>query len=165
MVVLLAAALAPEALSRPQGSSVPGASEAVGAFYRYHFSHGFCYTGACLNRRRRWLTLELYELLRYEQRRKLPPDTVPYIDGDPFTDSQETPHSFRVGKSERQAGGAKAEVQVYWREKGKVVDQRTYSILLLKEGGTWKVADIINHTGTSLRDGLRELKRQDGQTQ
>jgi hypothetical protein len=161
MIVLFAAGLSPVALSRQRASRVQGASEAARAFYRYHFSHDKCYDAACLKLRRKWLTAELYELLKYERRRELPPDVVPYLGGDPFTVSQETPHSFRIGKAEREGRGARVEVYVYWLAQGRVVEQRRYSFVMSSDSGRWRIADIIDHKGESLRDGLRELRRKD----
>jgi hypothetical protein len=163
MIILFAVVLPPKSLSNPQASKALGASEAARAFYQYHFSHGQCYVGACLNRRRKWLTAELYNLLKYEQQRELPPDIVPYIEGDPFTNSQESPHSFRIGKSERHGNGVKVKVFVYWLEKRRVVEQREYSFVMIRESGSWKIADIIDNKGESLRNELRELKRKDSQ--
>ena len=163
MIVLFAAGLSPVALSRQRASSARGASEAARAFYRYHFSHDKCYDAACLKLRRRWLTAELYELLRYEGRRELPPDTVPYLEGDPFTVSQETPHSFRIGKARGEGRGARVEVYVYWLAQRRVSEQRKYSFVMVRESGRWRIADIVDHEGRSLRDGLRELRRKDRQ--
>src|SRR5437773_1260655 len=66
----------------------PGPADTVRSFYRYHFAHDRGFTRAALDRRH-WLTAELYGLLRYERERKTAPDEVPFLDGDPFTDSQE----------------------------------------------------------------------------
>ena len=162
-LTVLFAALAPISLSKPQTSGKPDAAQTVKAFYRYHFAHNKCYDEGCLRRRRGWLSAELYNLLNYELHRKLPPDTVPYIEGDPFTCSQETPDSFRIGKSEPHGSGANVEVFVYWHEQKKVLEQRKYSFAMVWENGRWKIGDIIDNQGGSLVNELKELKRKDSQ--
>src|SRR6266536_1398959 len=72
------------------------ATATVRAFYKFHFSHDQTFTPKTLVRRRKWLTPELYDLLRYELERDTPKDEPPEIEGDPFTDSQEGPTSFRI---------------------------------------------------------------------
>lgn len=162
LVVVFGMTPPPRALATTRVSNTSGAAQSARAFYRYHFSHGKCYDVTCLKSRRRWLTAELYSLLMYERRREVPRDEAPYLVGDPFTYSQDTPHTFRIGKSERDARGAKVEVFVYWLEDQRVVVQRTYSLIMVVQSGRWKIADILNHNGGSLRNELKELKRKDG---
>ena len=131
-------------------------------FYRHHFSHEMGLTEAALKSKRRWLAPELYGLLMFERRREMPPDTAPYIDGDPFTNSQEYPNTFRVGKATQAGGTARVEVVFKWVAQGRVVEQRKAGVRLLKYRGAWRIADVVGADGASLLAGLRELKRKDG---
>src|SRR4051812_16103393 len=93
---------------------------AVKAFYAFHFSHKFDYTERGLRQRRRWLDESLYKLLIAEvkgQHDSARQDEVADLDGDPFTNSQDYPDSFRVGKAQQDARKATVEVTFLWIEK------------------------------------------------
>lgn len=167
-LLLLIAALLVFATADASGQSRrrrPSATPAgvVRAFYTHHFSHDMGLTERTLRAKRAWLVPELYDLLVYERRRPLPPDEVPYLNGDPFTDSQEYPTSFRVGRATAAARSAEVEVTFDWKSEGRVVAQRQYTLILLRLSNGWKIADIISRDGgSSLITRLRELKREDG---
>jgi hypothetical protein len=131
------------------------------AFYTYHFSHPKEFTRKTLDGRRKWLASGFYDLLRYELGRKLPPDEAPYIEGDPFTNSQEYPARFRVGDVRVSGAKADADVHFTWTVGDKVVSQRKCNIKLAREGGAWRIADIVGGDGRSLAGDLRRLKRDD----
>ena len=88
--------------ARPPVRGTP--REAVRAFYTFHLAHNKDLTVRNVRLRKRWLTPDLYKLLLDELReaeaRKTHPDEAPYFEGDPLTDSQEYPDSFRVGNAE-----------------------------------------------------------------
>lgn len=138
------------------------ASSAARSFFRFHFAHDKGFTLRNVRQRKPWLTTELYKLLLDELKReaeesKAHPDEAPYFEGDPFTDSQESPDSFRVGKSDVNGDRAKVPVTLLWSahtSRGR--DKRDIIIELSRTGNGWLISDVLNSDGKSLRD---ELKR------
>ena len=123
-----------------------GAAATVKAFYAFHFKHNFDYTEPGLKQRRRWLDAGLYKLLiaevkgSHDSSRQ---DEAPDLDGDPFTNSQEYPNSFRIGKSEQDGKEATVEVTFVWKEKNKVVATKQVRVQLAKSADSWKITNII----------------------
>ena len=113
--------------------------------------------------RRRWLSPELYKLLlgelkREAEQRKTHPDEAPYFEGDPLTNSQEYPDSFRVGKTENADDSAKVTVTLLWSPRtSRGRDQRDIVVEVKRTGTGWLINDIIDNQGSRLQD---ELKRQ-----
>ena len=84
--------------------------------------------------------------------RLLPPDEVPEINGDPFTDSQEYPSGFRVGATE--ADGDRASVPVILSWPGGTT--RTVRVRVARVGDAWIVSDVLYESGPSFRKLLGE---------
>ena len=163
VVLVIAAALLPGLNVVAQtGNSNNAASRAVHSFYTFHLARNKDFTVRNISLRKRWLTPELYRLLldelRYEAiRSKTNPDEAPYFEGDPLTNSQEYPDSFRVGDSEVSGRIARVTVTMLWSEKtSRGRDQRDIVVELAKSGAGWLISDIIDNQGSRLRD---ELKR------
>jgi hypothetical protein len=78
------------------------------------------------------------------------PDEVPYFDGDPFTNSQEYPAWFAVGSSTREGASANVKVTFYFG-RGTRGEPRTSTVLVRQEAGRWRIDDIIDSTGKSLK--------------
>jgi len=123
------------------------------------------FTRQSVRLKRRWITPELYGLLLNEFKRegeygKAHPkeDFVPYMEGDPFTDSQEYPTSFRVGKASVSDDSAKVTVTFLWGSKNSSSqDQRNTVIELVRNQGAWVIRNIVQADG---RDLLTDLKRE-----
>jgi hypothetical protein len=128
----------------------------VKGFYAFHFKHKFDYSAPGLRLRRRWLDDSLYRLLLAELKKPVKNDEPPDLEGDPFTNSQEYPTSFRVGSSKADGNKTTVEVFFVWKEKGKLVDERRIEVELLKSPGGWKIANIVSGDGDDL---LKFLKR------
>jgi hypothetical protein len=142
-----------------KGGKTGGASAAVRTFYRYHFAHDKAFSKPNVERRRRWLAPELYRLLlnefaRYETHRKTNPDDAPYMEGDPFTDTQEYPDSYRVGASVAGSDDS-ASVPVtflsHGRESGKI------EVEVMRRGGAWLILNL--HYEGDEADLLTQLRR------
>lgn len=137
------------------------ASRAVRSFYTYHLARNKDFTVRNVRLRRRWLTPELYNLLlgelkREADRSKANPDEAPYFEGDPLTDSQEYPDSFRVGKAEVSGDSAKVTVTLLWSERtSRGRDKRDIVVVVSKRGASWLINDIIDNQGSKLQDQLR----------
>jgi hypothetical protein len=128
---------------------------AVQNFFRYHLRDGCGYSEQDIRDRRKWFTSDLYRLLLYEKQRerafaKQHPDEVPYFDGDPFTNSQEYPAWFAVGSSTREGASANVKVTFYFG-RGTRGEPRTSTVLVRQEAGRWRIDDIIDSTGKSLK--------------
>jgi len=139
---------------------------AVQAFYSFHMSHNMNFTTASVRLRRPWLHPELYKLLLYEMKRaadygRTHRDEPPYFEGDPFTDSQEYPESFKIKAVTVNDNNADASVVFQWfqdKKSRKVVDEKSVTVKLEHVGTRWLIRDIVNGEGKSLR---AELSRKD----
>ena len=144
-------------------ASADPALSTVRSFYQFHFAHNKNFTPRNVQERKRWLTPELYNLLLQELKReaeesKAHPDEAPYFEGDPFTDSQEYPDSFRVGKSDVNGDTSKVTVTLLWSARtSRGRDKRDIVVEVTKSGAGWLINDIVNNQGRRLRD---ELKRE-----
>lgn len=158
VIAILAANISASAQT-PDRSSAAGA---VRSFYSFHLAHNKDFTAANVRQRRPWLTAEFYalflkEFARQAEYSKAHPDEAPDFEGDPFTDSQEYPDSFRVGTVVATGNRAKATVTLDWSAKTSLgVDSRNISVEMIKVGAGWLINDIVTSDGSSLRD---ELKR------
>ena len=144
MFVAIAVAGVAHAAERAAGAS-PAAS--VRAFYAFHMAHDMAFTLEGVTQRAAWLTPDLAGQCRSYLSRPSPPDAVPEIDGDPFTDTQEYPTAFHVGKAV--VSGSTARVPVRFRGPGK--NRRTVHVELVAVQGSWLIDDIRYDSGTSLR--------------
>ena len=136
------------------------AEGAVKSFYTFHFSHSKDSRLKNIGQRRRWLTSELDDLLLAEYQREdreqtTHPDEVPYIEGDVFTDSQEYPTTFRLGKVDTAEDRAKVTVTFIWREKTKEVDRRDEVLEVVLRNGKWLINDLVSSDGRKLNDLLK----------
>jgi hypothetical protein len=121
------------------------AAATVKAFYNFHFKNKFDYSARGLKRRQRWLDAKLYQLLLAEDKKsKAKKDEAPELNGDPFTNSQEYPNTFRIGDTRQEYEKAFVEVVFVWQEKGKVIDERSLEVELSKARNLWKISNIIN---------------------
>jgi Protein of unknown function (DUF3828) len=156
--------LSPAGVGFAQHRSVSPA-QAVRSFYTFHFSHDMGFTKQNVARRRKWLTPTLFQLLMNEFRRDEqyakghPNETyVPYMEGDPFTDAQVHPTSFRVGRSEVARNNATVAVLMAWSAGSREgPDERNLRIQLLRIRGKWLIYNVVNRDdGDNL---VADLKR------
>ena len=139
------------------------AVRAVRSFYTFHLARNKDFTVRNIQLRRRFLSPELYDLLLKELKRqaaarKAHPDEAPYFEGDPLTDSQEYPDSFRIGTAEVTGEAAKVTVTLQWSARtSRGRDKRDIVVELTKGGSGWLINDVVNNQGIKLRD---ELKRE-----
>jgi hypothetical protein len=125
--------------------SSAAAAASVKAFYTFHFKNKFDYSAQGLKRRQRWLDAKLYQLLVAEDKKaKAKKDEAPELNGDPFTNSQEYPNTFRIGDTRQEYEKAFVEVVFVWQEKGKVIDERSIEVELSKAGTLWKISNILD---------------------
>jgi hypothetical protein len=162
LLALLAVSPAPVAAQKSRRAPGADARQTVQSFFRFHFADGMDFTAENVEQRRRWLTPELYALLRDEFRKeadraKAQPDEAPFIDGDPFTNSQEYPQSFRLGKSVQ--SGETAVVQVIFVWPGRTARERSerdVSVTLRRGGRRWLIANVKGEGEEDLLTLLRK---------
>jgi hypothetical protein len=117
-------------------------------------------------RRKQWLSPVLYRLLlnefarEKEYSRSHPGESfVPYMEGDPFTSSQEFATSFRIGNSLLTQNKADVKIIFLWNTKSsRGRDQRNVQIELIKQNGNWLIDNVIDtDNGSNL---VTDLKRE-----
>jgi hypothetical protein len=133
-----------------------GAVEAVQSFFRFHLAHKKGFTRENIVRRRRWLTPELYRLLLGEYHREelesaRHPDEVVFMEGDPFTDSQEHPDSFRVGAAVMR--GSRATIPVTFYLKRAVLKKARVEVA--RRGRVWLIHNMLPDDDEDLLKMLR----------
>jgi hypothetical protein len=126
-------------------------SDAVTEFYMIHFKNDMGFTEESIVQKKAWFTPDLFQVLLEELRKPADPDLVPTIDGDPFTDTQEYPASFKVGPVTVDNG--RADVVVYFSSAN---PDRIVHVVLKKEGGDWLIDDFLYDNGETLRQILLE---------
>ena len=165
MVFALILILSTYTLASAQTPDRSSAASAVRSFYAFHLADKKDFTAANIRLRRTWLTPEFYalflgELKRQSEYSKAHPNEAPDFEGDPFTDSQEYPDSFRVGTVITNGGRAKAAVTFDWSAKtSRGVDSRNLTVEMIKAGAVWLINDIITSDGSSLREQFQKPAR------
>jgi hypothetical protein len=130
----------------------------VRAFYTFHFAHDMGFSAATARRRAAWLAPDLLARCRAYFARPSNKDEVPSIDGDPFTDSQEYPRSFRVEAPTAPRSAALTSdtalvpVTLIWPG----TERRTLTVVVVAARGSWLIADVRYPEGHSLRQLLVE---------
>ena len=158
--------LLPVETALPQGAQSANPREVVKSFYRFHFSRSMDFTKQNILRRQRWLAPQLYKLLQNEFHREdeysrsHPNESfVPYMEGDPFTQSQQYPTTFRVDKSVVCGNKANVEIVFLWSAKSsRGRDERNVEIQLTKHNGKWLINNVIDKDSGA--DLLADLKRE-----
>ena len=141
--------LVPVALLGAPSPPSPGPAAVVRSLFADHFKHDMGFTKASVARKARWLSAEFLKQLDVELDMPRNPDEVPNIDGDPFTDSQEYPKRFVVGKGEIR--GEATRIPVIFTGNGR---RRTVAVKLRKTTDGWRVDDLVYEDGKTLRSRL-----------
>ena len=121
-------------------------ADVVRAFYTYHFAHDMGFSEASVRERSVWLAPELVDLCHAYFQKPVRPGEVPDVDGDPFTDSQEYPKSFSVGKPSVSDTIVRVPVTLSWPD-----HHRTIRVQLQVVNGSWRITNIAY-------GGLRSLR-------
>lgn len=111
-----------------------------------HFKHGMGFTKASVARKAKWISVDLLNRLNAELDRPKDPNLVPTIDGDPFTNSQDYPRRFVVGKAEIR--GDVTRIPVVFIGNG---HRRTVAARLRKTTEGWRLDDMLYEDGRTLR--------------
>ena len=112
-------------------------AQTVQAFYAYHLKHDMGFGKTQINARKSWLTPDLYALITKVLKKPVPEGDAPDIEGDIFTDSQDTPTAFHVGKATTDKTTAKVEVTFTWSK-----EKRKYTVILSQIDHAWRIQDI-----------------------
>ena len=124
------------------GSAEAGINNApasvVKEFFTFHFSNDMGFTQEAVKQRNAWLTPEMIEACRAYFAIPQNPDEPPYINGDPFTGTQEYPETFTVGPARSKKTTARVEISFHW----KGAPTRKAAVLLNKVDGKWLIDDI-----------------------
>jgi hypothetical protein len=115
------------------------------AFLELHFSGDMGFTEDNMKPLRNRFSKSLDAAMTRYFARPAPDDEVPAIDGDPFTDSQEYPQRFSVGKA--RVSGDQAELTVQFSD---AFSDRSNVYLLKREGGAWHLDNLRFSSGETL---------------
>ena len=162
LVALFASYMHVAAAPTPQAAGAQASpAGVVRAFYQHHFAHEqCCFNEEGLKARRAWFTPALYERMLREVRKVLPEDEVPYFNGDPFTNSQEGPVDFRLGRARVRGGRATVSVTLRFTDGRRTIERRTLNLELLRQRGDWKIDNIRYPDGTDFVSQLKEADRE-----
>lgn len=160
--LICAAAHSTPARATTQRTTNGAAATVVRAFFRYHLAHDMGFTRANIMRRQQWMTPELRRALMSEFSRmaaysRTHPDEAPYINGDPFSDAQDTPRTFRVGAATGDSETARVPVTFIWNTGNRASDQTRCTVELRRIGGRWLINNIAYPSRNS--DLLSDLSR------
>lgn len=122
----------------------------VQQFFKAHFAGDMAFTEASLKAKQASLTEDLYQKLMAELKKPVPKGEVPNIDGDPFTDSQEYPESFKVTHSSVKGDKAAVTVDFLWPE-----NKTTVQVALVRTSKGWLIDDLIYDKDATLRTLLK----------
>lgn len=148
-------------LDRSPGAQAAETSPAgaVQALLERHASNRFAFHRAAVERLRTWLDARLIADITAYFDAPTSPDEAPLIDGDPFTDSQETPTRFAVQQG--RITGRRAEVAVVFADGW---SSKTLRYRLERDGAAWRIVDIVFGDGSTftklLRDGAAASRNQ-----
>ena len=134
-------------LSHTPGTLAPADSPEgrVQQFLEAHFSGDMSFTLINATAHRAWFSARLQTAMSGYFAKPASPDEVPAIDGVPFTDTQEYPARFAVGKA--RIVNANAEVPVTFSDAG---NEHSVVYLLRKEHGAWLLGDLRFSNGDML---------------
>lgn len=138
---------AASAIAHADGTGAQTPSEAVSKLYAAHFAGDMAFTHDSVARKQPWLAPDLQALLVAELDRPQPEDEPPYINGDPFTDTQEYPLACRVSGAEIVGDTASVHVDCTLEGGG----TRRIVALLQKLGSAWMLSDLQYEDGRTLR--------------
>ena len=110
----------------------------VDEFYKFHFAHDMGFTPATVQERKAWLSPELLKACESYFAIPQNPEEPPYINGDPFTNSQEYPESFKVGESKISENKSTVEITFLWKE----AEPRKGIVVLEKAKDKWLIDDL-----------------------
>ena len=129
-------------------------AQTVQSFYDYHFKHDMSFGMPEMKARKAWLAPELYELITKVLKKPVPRGDAPDIEGDIFTDSQDFPTSFHVGKATVNKETAKVPVTFTWSR-----ENRHDTVSLIQIDHAWRILDIDYGDHRSLMKDLRQFSR------
>lgn len=134
-------------LSRAPGARATAAAPEgrVQSLLERHFAGTMAFDPATVAAKRPWLSAALQQRVAAYFAKPRRRDQVPPINGDPFTDTQETPTRFAVQAASVE--GERARVPVRFAD---AFSQRGVTYLLVREGGRWRVDDLADSRGTLL---------------
>ena len=134
----------------PGAQAAPGTPEAiVQALLESHFAGDMGFTPESVAAKRGWLSDGLSAAIEAYFARPWPEDEAPVINGDPFTDSQEYPHWFSVGRAVIDGGVTRVPVRY-----GDGARERGVLFILTRSDGGWRVDDVQDERGERLRSWL-----------
>lgn len=108
------------------------ARDSVREFYSLHFANEMTFSAENLEKRKQFLTAELYERLKNEQQ-----------GGDPFTLTSDHPKAFRVGDCKVIEPGKRTRFQVllFWKDDFRS-EQRPITVEVENAGGKWLIRSV-----------------------
>ncbi|MCM8614166.1 hypothetical protein [Accumulibacter sp.] len=114
---------------------------------------GSAFDAARVSRLHAWLAPSLSQAFRRWFARPPRPDEAPYLDGDPFTDTQEPPLSLTLGELARRGEQA---TQLVLVDVGAGRQHRLAYRLQRRDGAGWRITDIDYGDGVTLRQLMRK---------
>ncbi len=116
-----------------ESAQCSAAREGVRKFYSFHLGNDMQPSAENIELRKRFLTTDLYDSLR----------NGPFGEIDPFTNSQQPPRTFKIGKCvEMSDNTSKVQVQLYWKDDA-ATTQKELHVEAVKEGDAWLINKLL----------------------
>ncbi|MBO0858950.1 MAG: DUF3828 domain-containing protein [Chloracidobacterium sp.] len=116
--------------------------ETVRKFYQFHLHSKTDYTKENIQAKKRWFSERLFNALIAERTRSAGSEKVPYLSGEPFTDSMEYPKSFSI--DEFDCTETDATVKVVF---AKSPEEDWVVVKLVLEDKEWKIDNLLYQDG------------------
>ena len=149
-VFFISLAFASCSIPQIEDAKCTASRETVRSFYAQHIGGGdaMAFHRENVAKKEKFLTPELYKLLQNEFTRqdefvKAHPDAVPFMNGDPFTASQDYPTGFKVGECKVSGENSVSHnVRLFGKVENKPFE-REIKVAAEKRGSDWLISDFI----------------------
>lgn len=137
-----------------QDPSLESARKLVQTFYAEHTKGDMGFAEGSLKAKGKFLAPDLLKacLTKQADDAAKGPEAVPDVDGDPFTDSQEYPDAFKLGRIHSSGGGARIPVTFTWKNGN---PPRTVTVILKNLQLGWRIDDLRYAEGRTLRQLMK----------
>jgi hypothetical protein len=119
----------------------PDPTTTAKVFYGYYFDHHFPDEAKAMKANKRLFSSRFYAMLMAEFSKPVAAGDAPDLDWDVFTNAQDTPEGFSVGKARIENGIANVAVELLWSPEFKI-RKSSVDVILIEVDHEWKIEDF-----------------------